>query len=395
MSSDTPRTQERIYCDTAAATPVDSAVFAAMEPWLTRQYGNAGGMHKEARAAKSAIESARKKVAEVLACTTDEILFTSGGTESNNMAILGVAEARHYAGMAYTDMHMVVGGTEHASALAPFKDLERRGAQVTYLQPDREGMYTAMQLREALTPHTILVSIMYINNEIGTVYPIKKYVGVVREYEKEQGTTIAFHTDASQAGGWMSCNTGTLGADLITLGGQKVWGPQGVGVLYVEKSAAIDPVVYGGAQEQGLRPGTVPVALVVGMGEALHRAQYERKERATRVAALRDYFIAEVEARVPNAVLNGPRGEGRSANSAHFSFPWMLGEEVVIGLDVRGVACSTKSACHKTGTGSTVMVAIGASRAEQESAVRFSFDKTITKEQVDRVVEVLVEVCKK
>jgi cysteine desulfurase len=388
-----PENTKRIYCDTAAATPLSAEVCAAMEPWLTVQWGNAGGIHEEARAAKAAIEESRKHIAEVLACTPDELLFTSGGTESNNMAILGVAEMQHRAGKAYGDMHVVVGSIEHASVLAPCQELERRGVRVTYLVADREGRYSAAQLRDALTPQTVLVSVMYVNNEIGTVYPVKEYVRVVRECEKEYGTSIAFHTDASQAGGWLSCHTGSLGIDLMTLGGQKVWALQGVGVLYVKKHTGIAGITYGGGQECGLRPGTVPVALVVGMGEALRIAQKGYKEWAPCVAALRDYFIAEVAQRIPQVVLNGSRGDGRAPNNAHFSFPGMLGEEIVIGLDIRGIACSTKSACKKEGTGSSVMEAIGASKEEQSGAVRFSFDKDVTKEQVDRVVEALVAVC--
>ena len=382
-------TSTRIYCDISATTPVAECVRAVMLPWLGVQYGNVGGIHEEARNARNAISVARKQVADVLACTPEEVLFTSGGTESNNLAIFGVVEKKHMEGVAYDEMHAVVGSTEHASVLAPFQELARRGVRVTYLQADREGLYTVSQLREALTPQTVLVSVMYINNEIGTVYPVKKYVHAVRVYEAEQGVRIVFHSDASQAGGWMSCHTDSLGVDMMTLGGQKVWGPQGAGVLYIEKHTELVGVTYGGSQERGLRPGTVPVALVVGMGEAIFHAQKEHKEWAQRVSVLRDYFISEVERLFPRAVLNGPRGEKRAPNSAHFSFPGMLGEEIVIGLDVRGIACSTKSACPKDGVHSGVMQAVGATKEEQEGAVRFSFDRNVTKEEVDRVVEAL------
>jgi cysteine desulfurase len=387
--------EKRIYCDTAAATHLDKEVFSAMYPFFTLYKGNAGALHKEGEEVKRAIEKAREQIASALGVKKTEIFFTSGGTESNNMALLGVIDALSLQGRKKEEMHIIIGPTEHASVLSVAKKLETLGVSLTIMKCNREGLFSLSDFEKELRKETVLVSCLQVNNEIGTLYPISKMQKKVKDYAKKNNTKIFFHTDASQSMPWMNVQANSLGIDLLTIGAQKVWGPQGIGALFVKEGTPIVPIVFGGSQENKLRPGTVPTALVVGCGESVERAQKYAKERGEKVEVQRDYFISRIKKEIKEAVLNGPLGKDRSPNNAHFSFPSILGDEMVLRLDAQGIACSTKSACHKNDEGSTVMDALCAKEEEKKSAVRFTFDKTITKEEIDRIVSCINVIYKK
>ncbi len=400
MSDKHNTTLGRIYCDFAASTPVAPEVMAEMMPYWSEHFGNASAVHAEGRAAKEAIESARARCAEVIGGTANGIYFTSGGTEGNNFAVFGVVDAYlAKTGKSLNEVHIITLSVEHSSLLDCVRLLERRGASVTYLPVDREGRLDLNDLREALRPETVLVSLMLVNSEIGVVYPLKECVHIIREYrrivEQPDGTMMypVFHTDASQGCVYLDCDVRKLGVDVITMDAQKVYGPKGVGFVHVARGVPIAPVLHGGGQERGLRPGTPNTPLIVGMAKAFELANERRDAEVERMTPLRDHFIDRVLAEVPGAELNGAR-DTRIANNASIAIPGKHAEMLLLRLDSMGIACSTKSPCKGVSGGSHVILALGKGEACATGTLRFSFGRSTTAQDIDRVVDALAEVVK-
>jgi len=380
---------KRIYMDYAASTPVDADVLKVMMPYFAEDFGNANSIHEEGVKAKEVLDSARKSVADVLNARSEEIIFTSGGTESNSLAIVGSIDD-------IKNSHAVTSTIEHPSVLEVFKALEKQGLDVTYVGVDESGVVNPKDVRDAIRENTILVSIMYVNNEIGTIQPVSEIAKAVRSKKKEYNSNILFHTDASQAPLYLSLNTLKLGVDMMTLGGQKMYGPKGVGCLYVKKGVKISSIVKGRNQEGGIRAGTENVPLIVGFTKALELAEKNRENETRRVAELRDYFIEELNNKIPEVKLNGSREE-RVANNVNIYIPNIDGEFFTILLDSKGIACSTKSACKvdDEDEGSYVIEALGHSKERSKSSLRFSLGKTTTRKDIDYVVQTLAVSVKK
>jgi cysteine desulfurase len=374
--------ERRIYFDHAATTPTDARVVAAMLPYLTEAWGNASSIYFEARRARKGLDDARRAVAGVLSCKPNEVIFTSGGTEADNLALRGVATASRNRGD-----HIITTAVEHHAVLHECEALEREGFRVTYLPVDGEGFVDFDALRAALDDRTVLVSIMYANNEVGTIQPLAEAVRIVKERERR----IPVHTDAVQAAGALDLDVDALGVDLLSLAGHKIYGPKGVGALYVRGRIPFAPQTVGGSQERNRRAGTENVAGAVGFATALRLAHDEREERNAHVAALRDRLLDELPARVPRTIVTGPSDRARRlANSASFAFENVEGEAVLLQLDLLGVAASSGSACTTASLEpSHVLLAMGVPDGYLRGSLRLTLGKGNTAEDVEHLLEVL------
>jgi cysteine desulfurase len=374
--------ERRIYFDHAATTPTDARVVAAMLPYLTEAWGNASSIYFEARRARKGLDDARRAVAGVLSCKPNEVIFTSGGTEADNLALRGVAMASRNRGD-----HIITTAVEHHAVLHECEALEREGFRVTYLPVDGEGFVDFDALRAALDDRTVLVSIMYANNEVGTIQPLAEAVRIVKERERR----IPVHTDAVQAAGALDLDVDALGVDLLSLAGHKIYGPKGVGALYVRGRIPFAPQTVGGSQERNRRAGTENVAGAVGFATALRLAHDEREERNAHVAALRDRLLDELPARVPGTIVTGPSDRARRlANSVSFAFENVEGEAVLLQLDLLGVAASSGSACTTASLEpSHVLLAMGVPEGYLRGSLRLTLGKGNTAEDVEHLLEVL------
>ncbi|MAF59811.1 MAG: cysteine desulfurase family protein [Candidatus Pacebacteria bacterium] len=383
--------KKRIYMDNAASTETDPRVVASMKPFWNICYGNPGGIHKEARAARDAVNKAREEIACTLSVKPDEIIFVSGGTESNNLAISG-AISKASENRALSDLHAITTKIEHPSVLDVFRKLESEGLNVTYLDVDEEGLLSKETLEEALRGNTILISVMYVNSEIGTVQKISELSRVTREYEKENNTRILFHTDASQAPLYLNCIPHYLGVDLLTIDGQKINGPKGVGILFKGSDVKINKILEGGSQEGGLRPGTENVPLIVGLSTAMSIAKDEQKESSKKVKEIRDHFIESLEREVWGVSINGSK-KNRIANNVNISIEGIDGEFLVVYLDKEGIASSTKSACLSDNENSSYVVS--SIRDTDLNPIRFTIGKDTTKKDVDYTIKTIQRFLKK
>ena len=365
-----------IFLDAAATTPVRREVLEAMWPFLTGDFGNPSSHHTLGESAATALADARSSVAASLGCRPGEVIFTSGGTEADNLAVKGIALARQAADPSRN--RVVISAVEHHAVEESARYLERfHGFTVDVVPVDGHGLVTPQALRSLLRPETALVSIMYANNEVGTVQPIADLAAAAA------GLGIPFHTDAVQAAGWLPLDTAALGVDALSLSGHKLGAPKGCGVLYVKGRTRLEPLLHGGGQERGRRSGTENVAGAVGLAAALALAAASQREQAARVTALRDSFIRAVLAGVPNAVLTG-HPEQRLPSVASFCFPGTSGESVLLELERQGVVCSSGSACAAgSDEPSTVLTAMGIPREVAQTAVRFSFSPTVTAGELD------------
>tara|TARA_Y100000310_G_scaffold169177_1_gene169156 strand:+ start:3708 stop:4892 length:1185 start_codon:yes stop_codon:yes gene_type:complete len=383
--------KKRIYMDNAASTETDPRVVASMKPFWNICYGNPGGIHKEARAARDAVNKAREEIACTLSVKPDEIIFVSGGTESNNLAISG-AISKASENRALSDLHAITTKIEHPSVLDVFRKLESEGLNVTYLDVDEEGLLSKETLEEALRGNTILISVMYVNSEIGTVQKISELSRVTREYEKENNTRILFHTDASQAPLYLNCIPHYLGVDLLTIDGQKINGPKSVGILFKGSDVKINKILEGGSQEGGLRPGTENVPLIVGLSTAMSIAKDEQKESSKKVKEIRDHFIESLEREVWGVSINGSK-KNRIANNVNISIEGIDGEFLVVYLDKEGIASSTKSACLSDNENSSYVVS--SIRDTDLNPIRFTIGKDTTKKDVDYTIKTIQRFLKK
>lgn len=375
---------ERIYLDHAATTAPDPRVIAAMTPMLTTYWGNASSIYIEGQEAHRALDSARKLVADLLGAAPKEIVFTSGGTESDNAAIRGAAFAQRERGRG---THIITSQVEHHAVLHAFEQLEREGFRATYLPVDRDGRVDPDAVGAAVGPETTLVSIMAANNEVGTIQPIAEISRIARANNPH----VLIHTDAVQAAGAIDITPATLDVDLLSIAGHKLYGPKGVGLLYIKNRTPWQPMLLGGSQEKERRAGTENLAGIAGLATAMQLAWAEREDRTARIRRLRDRLLFGLPERVPDTVITGPADpEARLANSFSCCFRNVEGESVLLALDMAGIAASSGSACT-TGAlePSHVLTAMGIDADLAHASLRLTLGVENTDEQIDRVLEVL------
>lgn len=373
-----------IYVDHSATTPVRQEVLEAMLPYFTDTFGNPSSIYSAGREAKRAIEEARDTVARLLHCQNSEIYFTGGGTEADNWALIGAAFANQKKGN-----HIITSAIEHHAVLHTCQYLEKHGFRVTYVGVDADGIVKLDELEAAICDETILISVMMANNEIGTIQPIREIGEIARAHK------ILFHTDAVQAVGQLEIDLSRLPVDMLSLSAHKFHGPKGIGLLYVKKGAKVDIYLHGGGQESGKRAGTENTPGIVGLARALSLAVAEREEHCKRMAALRDRFIEQVEARIPYIRLNGSR-DRRLPTNANFSFRFIEGESLLLMLDLKGIAASSGSACTSGSLDpSHVLLAIGLTHEVAHGSLRVTFGEDNTMEDVEAIVAALEEVVPK
>lgn len=368
----------RVYFDNNATTPLAPEVFDAMRPYLLEDYGNASSIHWFGQRAKAGVEKAREQVARLLGARASEVVFTSGGTESDNAAILGIVEAARG-----ERKHVVTSAIEHPAVLSTAKALERRGVGVTYVRVGAGGVIDPADVEAAIRPETVLISIMHANNELGTIQPLEEIGRIARQRD------IYFHTDAVQSAGKIPVDVEKLGVDLLALSAHKLNGPKGVGALYVRRGTILRPLMYGGHHERDRRPGTENVAGIVGLGAAAEIARTHLGEESSRLAALRDRLEAGIVAGVPRVAVNGDRAH-RVPGTTNLAFDYLEGEGFVIAMDLRGIACSTGSACSSGSLEpSHVLSAIGLKPEQARASIRFSLGRFNNEEDVDTALRIL------
>ena len=374
----------RIYMDHAATTPVDPEVLNEMTPYFAKQYGNPSSLHSFGREALDAVENSREQVAGLLSSGADEIIFTSGGTESDNLAIKGVA----YQNKKKRDSkgyHIITSAIEHPAVLETCKHLEKQAFNVKYLPVDKYGFIKLDDLENAISKNTFLITIMFANNEIGTIEPIQEIGKIAKKHD------VLFHTDAVQAVCKVPIDVNKLNIDLLSISSHKIYGPKGVGALFVRKRVKIQPLAHGGGHEKGLRSSTLNTSGIVGLGKTCDLGKKRMKKDVAHIKSLRDKLTKEV-LKIEESYLNG-HPEIRLANNAHFCFNAIEGESLSLKLDDKGIAASTGSACSSTKLqASHVLLAIGLDPAEAHGSLRLSLGRKNTKEDVEYVIRVLPEV---
>lgn len=380
---------KHIYLDYAATTPLDKKVLEAMLPYLDEKYGNASSIHFYGQEAASAVDISRERLADFLGCASQEIIFTSGATESNNLAIRGIVQSWARINSKIIP-HIIISSIEHDSVLETVKELNKNGdVEVSYAPVDSQGIVILDELKNLIKENTVLVSIMYANNEVGTIELISQISQIIKRENESRANKIIFHTDAVQAAGYLDCDVCKLGVDLLSLSGHKIYGPKGVSALYARKGVIVTPIVAGGGQEYGKRSGTLNVPAIVGLGQAIAELQSD-KSYISKIKILRDKLVDNVLELIPDAKLNGPKDANRLPNNANFIFPGAEGESIVIMLDQLGIAASTGSACaSKSLEPSHVLLAIGVPKEKAHSSLRLTLGKHTTEQEIDRVIEVL------
>ena len=383
-----------IYLDHAATTPVDPRVVEAMLPYFTGQYGNPSSIYGLGQDAARAIDSARDQVAGVLNARNGDIIFTGGGTDSDNTAIRGAAYALKQHGS-----HIITSASEHHAVIHTCEWLENNaGFSVTYLKPDGEGVISAEQIAEAITPETTVVTIMYVNNETGTIQPIPEIAAAIRRAEDEHGHRIVFHTDAVQGAGYLSLDVETLGVDMLSLSAHKFHGPKGVGVLFLDRDAPFQPQTMGGSQERNRRAGTENTAGIVGTGLALEMSDSQRAEITPNIAKLSARLGQGILSTIPDTHLNGPPiGDSRRMpNNVNISFSGVEIESVLINLDIAGIAASSGSACTSGSIDpSHVLIAMGKPLELARNSLRLTLGRDNTDEDIDKALDVLPSIIKR
>ncbi len=412
--------KKRIYLDYASLTPIDPAVRKEMEMYSGMDYANPSSLYKEGVAAKKALEDARTRTAATLHAHADEITFTSGGTEANNLAILGAVEALRLQGFDYRDMHVITSVIEHSSVRECINYLSEREVKIDVISVDAQGIVSLEELTKKIKPNTVIVSIMTVNNEIGSVEPIRDIAKIIRQARSAHKETSAFnfqsevvyplfHTDAAQAFLYEELFVEKLGVDLLTLDGTKVYGPRGSGCLYIKRGTPITHVTHGGGQEKGKRSGTEALPQIMGLARALEIALAERESEKVRIRHLRTVFTAGLKDLRKGIRINGGNGEtgttvsavGQRGSSAGFvvsphilniSIPKIDGEFFILQLDAKGIACSTKSSCLRDEDESYVLRAIG---ADSHSAIRFSFGRYTREADIAKTTQIIGELLSK
>ena len=365
-----------IYLDNAASTPIHEEVLDSMLPYLKENFGNPSSIHRYGRIAHKAIKKARRQIADLIHADPSEILFTSGGTESNNTALYGIA-------MKKPNSQIITSSIEHDAILEPCKRLEKLGYDVVYLPVDKFGLVAPLLLKNRISNNTCLVSIMFGNNEVGTIEPIKQIGTICNE------KNILFHTDAVQVIGKIPVDVKELGVDMLSMSSHKINGPKGIGALYIRNGINIDPIILGGGQEYGLRSGTESVANIVGFGQACEIARINMAEKLSSIEHLRNYLVTKVLNEIPYVTLNG-HPTNRLPNNAHFTFLGVNGEDLIIKLDENGIAASTGSACSvHTQKASHVLQAMNFSHEEITGSLRITIGTFNTQSEIDESVKIL------
>lgn len=371
----------RIYFDHSATTPVDKGVAAAMLEYMTEKYGNPSSIHLFGREVRKAVDEARESVASLLGANANEIFFTSGGTEADNLALKGIAYANRKKGN-----HIITTTIEHHAILHTCEFLAKQGFDITYLPVDENAMVRIEDIKNAITDKTILISIMFLNNEVGTIQPIKEIGKLAHEHG------IYFHTDAVQAVGNYPIDVQEDNIDLLSMSGHKFYGPKGIGALYVRKGVRIESQLQGGGQERNLRAGTENVPGIVGLGKAAELAKREMNTKIQHVTALRDKLISGLQQQIPHIKLNG-HPTLRAPGNVNFSFLYVEGESLLLNLDLKGIAASSGSACTSGALNpSHVLLAMGLSHEVAHGSLRISLGRDNTEEEIDYCLEVLPEI---
>jgi cysteine desulfurase len=375
---------KRIYLDYASTTPMHPEVAKAMLPYFTENFGNPSSIYSYGQEAKNAVEEARTKIATFIGARQEEIIFTSGGTEADNLALKGVVFANENKGN-----HIIISSIEHHAVIETCRFLEKRGFKITYLPVDRSGLVDPVDVRKAITNKTILASVMYANNEVGTIQPIAE----ISKITKEAG--IYFHTDAVQTLGHIPVNVDELGVDLLSVSAHKLYGPKGVGALYMRKGTKLIALTNGGAQERGQRAGTENVPGIVGFSKAVEIAEQEMDHEAKRLTSLRDQLIEGMLRQIKASRLNG-HAVKRLPNNANITIDFIEGESVCLNLDLEGICASTGSACSSSSIEpSHVLLAMGLPHEQAHSSMRFTLGKWSREEDILRVLEVLPKIVAK
>ena len=370
-----------IYLDNSATTPIKSEVLQEMMPYLTTEYGNASSLYSVGRNAKRAIEKARNRVAELLNCNHNEIYFTGGGSESDNIALKGFAYANKEKGN-----HIITSKIEHPAILETCKTLERQGFEVSYINVKEDGIIDVEELRKSIKSNTILISVMTANNEVGTIQPIEEIAKIAHD------NNVVFHTDAVQAIGNVKIDVEKMRIDMLSLSSHKINGPKGVGALYIKNGIEVEKFINGGHQEKDRRAGTENVAGIVGLGKAAEIARKNMETHIRNLSKVRDYYIKKVQKEIPNIRINGSM-ENRLPGNANISFKGVNASELIFKLDERGICVSSGSACSSGNTNpSHVLTAMNVPEVYLNSAIRTTFGENNTFEQVDYVVKILKQI---
>ncbi len=384
--------KKRVFLDYASATPILPEVFKAMHRFFSKDFSNASALYKEGVIAKNAIKLARENIARILRAHSDEIVFTASGTESNNLAIFGLIESLEGR---VKNPHIIASSFEHPAVMEALLKMEKRGYPVTYLPVDRNGFVSLADLKKNLRDNTVLVTIMYANNEIGTIQPLReisKTIRLFKENKIKNKTFPYFHTDASQAGNYLSLKTSELHVDLMTLDASKLYGPKGIGLLYVRKGVEISPIIVGGGQEMGLRSGTENVPLIIGFSKALSVVQSDSEAETRRLMKLRNYLASEIKKAFPKSQLNGSL-ENRLPNNVNVCFPNIDGEFAVIQLDAHGIAVSSSSSCRSLSENVRSYVVESLGRPEcSESSLRFTLGRETRREDIVYLLKILKKI---
>lgn len=372
---------KEVYLDNAATTKIDSSVLSDMVDCYKNQFGNASSIYKIGRDARVCVENSRGVIAKILNAKSEEIYFTSGGSEADNMAVKGIAHAYKNKGK-----HIITSKIEHPAVLETCKALEKEGFSVTYLNVDSNGIVDLEELKSAIRPDTILISIMFANNEIGTIEPIKEIGKVAKEHN------VIFHTDAVQAVGTLKIDVKNLNIDAMSLSGHKFYGPKGIGALYLRQGIIIDKLICGGHQEKNRRAGTENVPAIVGMAKAMELAYADLEENEKRIKELRDYYEESIIEKIPYIKLNGDKNN-RLPGTSNISFRFIEGEGLLLNLDLKGICASSGSACTSGSLDpSHVLLAIGLSHEVAHGSLRISIGRYNTKYEIDYLIDSLVEI---
>lgn len=383
------RKKREIYLDYAAATPVDSWVFKKMRPFFGLEYGNPRSLHRKGVVASQAVAESRKRIAMSLGARQKEIIFTGSGTESNNMALFGVVRS---AKEHIKKPHIIISAIEHASVKNPVEKLKEAGCDVSVVPVGKNGVVSEDAVLKEIQKNTVLISIMMVNNEIGTIQPIREIAREIKKKRSGHALYPLFHTDASQAPRFLSLNVATLGVDLLTLDASKIYGPKGVGLLYVRDGTPLEPLMYGGGQERGLRPGTENVAGIVGFAEALSLCDKERIDEVKHLARLKKELVDGITNHIPNAMIHSQPKNG-VPGIVNISFPQIPGDELLIALEAEGIYVATGSACGaEKNNESFVIRALGVPKSFLGRSIRFSFGRDNTKKDITTTVRALKEV---
>jgi cysteine desulfurase len=376
----------RIYLDLNATTPVDAPVLDAMLPFFSGDFGNASSIHTFGQRARSAVETAREQVAALINARPQEIVFTSGGTESDNHAIFGVtlqAFTSLTSSTSSTSPHLITTAIEHEAVLNSCQALEKQGAAVTYLPVNRDGLIDLDELRRAIRPETVLITVMHANNELGTIQPLAEIGTIAAEAD------IYFHTDAVQSAGKIPLDVPALKLDFLALSGHKFYAPKGVGALFIKSGTRLKQLLYGGHHQRGFRPGTENVPGIVGLGKAAELARISLSADGARISALRDQLESGLLSAIPDAHANAALAP-RTPNTTNITFPGLEGEALIIALDLKGLACSTGAACSSGAVEpSHVLTAIGLSAPDARSSIRFSLGRHTTQSEIDAALQIV------